>query len=283
MTLKLSDMIDSVTKVPALPQIVVKLLDLLQNPDTSASQIEELIQKEPGLATQVLKLVNSAFYAMPSPIGDIKRAVTILGFREIKNIVIANSISKAFKGIKMPKSFNMTNFWRHSLVNACVAKFMAQNSNQVVEGDAFTLGLLHDIGKLVMAAYAPEFMEQTISYAIEKEIAFYDAEKVVLQTNHTEVGAWLSEKWKMPDILTESIRNHHNVTHYEKNVLTASVYFGNYIASVKKMRCDGSIERMPLNNNVWVVLGLKKDALRAVLDAVNKEIQAAEAMIACIE
>jgi putative nucleotidyltransferase with HDIG domain len=283
MPLKLSDITENVTKVPALPQIVVKLLELLQDPDTSAAQIEDLIQKEPGLAAQVLKLVNSAFYAMPTPIGDIKRAVTILGFREVKNIVVANSISKAFKGLKMPKNFNMTTFWRHSLVNACVTRFMAENSKQKAEGDAFTLGLLHDIGKLILAAYAPETLESIIKLAIEKEISFYDAEALVMSTNHTEIGAWLSEKWKMPPSLTDSIKNHHNPAHYEKHVLTASAHFGNYIASVKKMRCDGSIERMPLNNNVWTILGLQRDALRTVLESVNKEIQAAEAMVSSLE
>jgi len=283
MPLKLSDITENVTKVPALPQIVITLLELLQDPETSASQIEELIHKEPGLAAQVLKLVNSAFYAMPTPIGDIKRAVTILGFREIKNIVVANSISKAFKGLKFSKSFNMTTFWRHSLVNACVTRFMAENSKKKVEGDAFTLGLLHDIGKLILAAYAPETMEEIIKIAAEKEISFYDAEALHMSTNHTEIGAWLSEKWKMPPSLTDSIRNHHNPEHFEKNVLTASAHFGNYIASVKKMRCDGSIERMPLNNTVWNILGLQRDALRNVLESVNKEIQAAEAMVSCLE
>lgn len=283
MLLKLTDITENVTKVPALPQIVVKLLELLQDPDTSASQIEDLIQKEPGLAAQVLKLVNSAFYAMPTPIGDIKRAVTILGFREIKNIVVANSIGKAFKGVKLPKSFEMKTFWRHSLVNACVTRFMAENSNQKIDGDAFTLGLLHDIGKLILAAYAPETMEAIINYAIEKEISFFDAEKEFMVTNHPEIGAWLSEKWKMPASLTDSIRNHHNPEHFEKHVLTASSHFGNYIASVKKMRCNGSIERMPLNNCVWNILGLQRDALRTVLESVNKEIQAAEAMVSTME
>jgi putative nucleotidyltransferase with HDIG domain len=177
----------------------------------------------------------------------------------------------------------MKTFWRHSLVNACVTRFMAENSKQKIEGDAFTLGLLHDIGKLIMAAYVPETMEKIIKHAIEKEISFFDAEKEFLTTNHTEVGAWLSEKWKMPGSLSESIKNHHNPAHFETHVLTASAHFGNYIASVKKMRCDGSVERMPLNNNVWNILGLQRDALRTVLESVNKEIQAAEAMVSSME
>ncbi len=279
----LQDITSNVTKIPALPQIVVKLLELLQDPDTSAGQIESLIQKEPGLAAQVLKLVNSAFYAMPTPIGDIKRAVTILGFREIKNIVVANSVGKAFKGVKLPRCFNMTTFWRHSLVNACVTRYMAESSERPMEGDAFTLGLLHDIGKLILAAYAPEELEKVILVAEQKEIAFYDAEMEVLGTNHTELGSWLSDKWKMPTQLTEAIANHHNPSHFETHVLTASAHFGNYIASVKKMRCDGSFERMPLNNNVWNILNLKREMLRSVLDSVNKEIQAAEAMLSTME
>ena len=126
-------------------------------------------------------------------------------------------------------------------------------------------------------------MEAIINYAIEKEISFFDAEKEFMVTNHPEIGAWLSEKWKMPASLTDSIRNHHNPEHFEKHVLTASSHFGNYIASVKKMRCNGSIERMPLNNCVWNILGLQRDALRTVLESVNKEIQAAEAMVSTME
>ncbi|PCJ51830.1 MAG: hypothetical protein COA79_25285 [Planctomycetota bacterium] len=282
MATTLNDITSSISKVPALPQIVVKLMEMLQDPETSASNIENLIQKEPGLAAQVLKLVNSAFYAMASPIGDVKRAVTILGFREINNIVVANSVGKAFKGMKMANNFDMMTFWRHSLVNACVTRFMAEQSKKNVEGDAFTLGLLHDIGKLLMSVYAPEETVKIIALAEEEEISFIEAESKIIDTNHAEVGAWLAEKWKMPTSICDSIRNHHNPDHYEKHVLTASTHFGNYIASVKKMRCDGSFEQMPLNPNVWSILGLKRESLRTVLDQVKNEIQAAESMLSAM-
>ncbi len=275
----LESIVGNLKVVPALPELVVKLMSMLDDPEVKISDVAKVISKDPGLGVQILKTVNSAFYSLNSRIGNIDRAITILGFREIKNIVLANSVSKSFKGYKGITDLSIMDFWKHSLVNGCVMRCMARKTHCPGGGDAFSIGLLHDIGKLVLISAAPQETEEIVRIAREKELAFCEAEQDVLETTHSKIGGWLLNEWRLPEAFTNIITGHHDKQAYETDPLTGCCYFGNFIAELKNVGGSGSFSKMRLSGRAWSMLGMERGDLKAMIALANKEIEKADTIL----
>lgn len=275
----LESIVGNLKSVPALPELVIKLMNMLDNPDVNISEVAKVISRDPGLGAQILKTVNSAFYSLNSRIGNIDRAITILGFREIKNIVMANSVSKSFKGFAGIEDLSIMDFWKHSLVNGCVMRCVARKTHCPGGGDAFSIGLLHDIGKLVMISAAPEETKEIVRIAKEKETAFYEVERNVIDTSHAEIGGWLLREWRLPESFTNIITGHHDKQAYESDPLTGCCYFGNFIAELKHVGGSGSFSKMRLSAKAWSMLGMERSDLKAMIALANKEIEKADTIL----
>ena len=275
----LDQIVGDLNRIPALPQIVVQLLNMLDDPDADISDIAKIMSKDPGLGAQILRTVNSAFYSLNNRIGDINRAITILGFREVKNVILANSVSKSFKNFKGIADIKIDDFWKHSLVNGCVMRCMARKTHCSGGGDAFSIGLIHDIGKLIMISAAPEETKEVLRQARENGTSFYEAEQQVMETDHSELGAWVCRKWRLPDNFSRIIAGHHSRESYECDELTACCYFGNFVAALKHVGGSGNFEQMRLSGKAWSMLGMKRDDLKAMIALANKEISKAEVLL----
>ncbi len=202
--------IDCIRELPTLPAIVLKVNQMLQDLDTTANQLSRVIETDQAMTAKILKLVNSSFYGFKSTIGSISTAVTILGFNTVQHAVVSLSVMKSFARIKNLKRLNIQDFWRHSLAVAIISKHLADHSDKTLSSDCFTGGLLHDIGKLILAEYFPEHFEKIWLTMIDSAISFVDAEKMADTVNHAEIGAYLAEKWLLPQPLVDAIRHHHS-------------------------------------------------------------------------
>ena len=203
--------IDAIRELPTLPAIVLKVNQMLQNLETTADQLRQVIETDQAMTAKILKLVNSSFYGFKSTISSIKMAVVILGFNTIQHAVVSLSVMKSFALLKNLKRLNIQDFWRHSLAVAITSKYLADHSDKTLSSDCFTAGLLHDVGKLILAEYFPEHFEKIWLTTVESAISFVAAEKMENTENHAQIGAYLSEKWLLPQPLVDAIRHHHNV------------------------------------------------------------------------
>ena len=198
----------AIRSFPGMPGTAVKLLALIDNPGMRVSQIEEILRHDPGLTANVLRLANSAYFGIPSKVGSIRQAVILLGLKRLIQMVIAACVSaimdKSVPGYDVPPG----ELWRHSIA----ASVAAEGLVKVLEVDAaeeiFTAALLHDVGKLVLGDFVKDEFSQ-IETAVSQGISFEMAEKIVLGTNHADVGARILTKWLLPPEIVNAVQFHH--------------------------------------------------------------------------
>lgn len=205
--------LNNIKDLPTLPAIALELNRMLQDNECTVDKVAGKIESDQSIASKVLKLINSAFFGLRSQVTNIHNAVVLLGFNSIRNIVLSVSVIKAFSDGSGKNGVDMTEFWNHSIATAMTAKYLAEVSGIGDAEDCFTTGLLHDIGKIVLAQYFSEIFFRIVDEMEDQNIPFSKAEKSHLdRMGHARVGGFLSDKWKFPAALTRSIEGHHSVT-----------------------------------------------------------------------
>ena len=233
--------IDGIRELPTLPAIVLKVNQMLQDPETTADQLCRVIETDQAMTAKILKLVNSSFYGFKSTISSISTAVIILGFNTVQHTVVSLSVMKSFARLKNLKRLNIQDFWQHSLAVAVISKYLADHSDKTLSSDCFTAGLLHDIGKLLLAEFFPEHFEKIWLTAVESAISFVDAEKMEDAVNHAEIGAYLAEKWLLPVPLVDAIRYHHSLFSSDQRA-SAIIGTADLLANACRPDPEGRIE-----------------------------------------
>jgi len=221
--------IQNILQLVPFPAVAMEVVRLVENPKTSASKLGEVISQDQALAAKVLKVANSPFYGFPKQISTINFAIVVLGFETLKEIVLSVSLASSLAN-KLDKDFEIEKFWRHSLLVGTTAKHLARDLGYRVSGEAFTAGLLHDIGILVIAQYFKKEFQQIVQIGKKREFPFEQIERRFLDNStHYEIGAWLAERWNFPDQLVEAISFHHQPHLAVKNPqLTSLVYLAEY-------------------------------------------------------
>jgi len=201
--------VSNLAKLSTLPHLASKVMELVENPKTSASTLAKILSADQILTARILKLANSAYYGFPRRISTLNLAIVVLGFNALRDLVLSISIIDQF-GIDTGENFQIEQFWRHALVVGRGARLLSRYVNYPVAGEVFVAGLLHDIGYPVMIQQFPEHFKKIYQYALDVDIPFNRAELKVLGFDHTQVGSWLAEGWNLPEKLVYAIRYHHS-------------------------------------------------------------------------
>lgn len=193
--------------LPALPQAALDALAALRENNASIDHCSALIGRDQALVARVLRLANSAFYGVPGRVGTIRDAVHLLGRRTLANLLATATLSQQFDARSCP-TFAFDGFWRHSIAVALACRGLAQ-ALRVDEEQAFTVGLLHDIGQLALAAQFPRQMDAALRRSQEVDDRQTAIEREVLGVDHVEVGARIAAHWRFPDAVVAAIAGHH--------------------------------------------------------------------------
>ena len=226
--------LDRIKEIPTLPTIVFELNQHLQNPETSIAKVSETIEKDQAMALKILKLVNSAFYGFRSKVSDVKNAVVLMGFNAVHNAIISVSVVNALPKTLLFQDFEMIEFWKHSLAVAVTSKNIAQTSGVESPDNCFVGGLLHDVGKVIMAQNFTEEFVKVWTLMQNDYLSFYEAEQRELPIDHTQIGAYLADRWQLPQGLTDAIRWHHDFqpdngsTGFMMNIHLADILVNSY-------------------------------------------------------
>ncbi|HPN37637.1 MAG TPA: HDOD domain-containing protein [Melioribacteraceae bacterium] len=220
--------LSNIYNLPSMSEIMLEVSKLLDNPNTNTALLSKKIGKDPGLATKILSIANSPLYGLPRKVSTIDFAILIIGYQDIKNIVIALSMIESFKN-KSDKYLEQKEFWLHSLLCGNASKRIAEDLGYRFGGEAFVTGLLHDLGVPVMHKYFhTPFLE--IYNRVINNVYCLDAEKEILGYTHQEMGKFLTNKWNLPSHLCDSINNHHHPSLATENqVLAAIVHLADYM------------------------------------------------------
>ena len=203
--IKLDDILMKVKDLPTLPDVVFKVNEIVNDPATSATYLENVISRDQAIAAKVLKLVNSAFYGLPGRVDTLSRAIPLLGFSTVRNLVMSVTVFD----ISSIGDFDMKQFWRHSFATSIAARAIGLVA-EFPEFETLSLaGLLHDIGKLVLFQHFSGQYRQVFELMGKKKLTFLQAEKSLYSIDHTIVGGEIAKKWSFPPNLRSSIEYHH--------------------------------------------------------------------------
>jgi putative nucleotidyltransferase with HDIG domain len=256
--------LDAIRDLPTLPKVALEINKLLDNPGATIGQVSNIITKDQAIASKILRLVNSSFFGLETKVSTISRAVIILGFNTVRNALVSVSILKAMKRAQN-KQVDLKLFWQHAISCAVVSKHLARSSHLGTPEDAFTAGLIHDIGKLVLAKYFPDQFIKIIDKLEMEHSSFYDSELNVIPVHHNEIGAHLARKWRLPALLCDAVNYSHGIFDFDAYPLACIVFCAEKMLASETFDdlTDYSID-LPQSKNI--------DTLRVVINNRNEWI-----------
>jgi putative nucleotidyltransferase with HDIG domain len=229
--------IREISHIATLPEITLKIIQLVEDPKSTAQDLHKVISHDPALCSRILKVVNSSFYGLPGQIGSINRAIVMLGLNAVKNIAIAASLAKLFRGGELTPDFAARDLWMHSMSTAATTKLIADELHFALADEAFLGGLIHDIGIMVeMQADRNKLIEVLSKLGTTpKGVPTQEmlaVEEQIFGANHQHFGAGLCDKWKFPRNFTLVTGHHHNPLEAppENRTLVSIVYLADRLA-----------------------------------------------------
>ncbi|MEI8379273.1 MAG: HDOD domain-containing protein [Planctomycetota bacterium] len=195
-----------------LPDIAVKALAIARDPNCTIKEFSSVIERDPKLATEILRITNSAFYAARSPIMNLKQAATRLGFAHCRNVILAASLGSAMRKLPLAEAWMQLVLWRHSVLTGIISMSINREFSLGFLGEEFTAGLIHDVGRSLFGVIAPTNFAAADPLDFEESGDFLQRERDVLHTDHCELGAWFIAHNKLPDALIAVVACHHSLT-----------------------------------------------------------------------
>jgi putative nucleotidyltransferase with HDIG domain len=200
--------VNKTTELRPLKSVATKAIQLAEDERAAAMDLAAVISSDQALTAKLLRLSNSAYYGYARRISNVREAVILLGMRTVRSVAISSGIIDAFQRTEVP-GFDQDLFWAHSVCVGLVSETIAKETRVARPEDAFTAGVLHDLGKLAMMLCEPEMGAETIELVLQEGMTWEAAERAVFGVNHHYVGARLAQRWKFPDPLVDAIREHH--------------------------------------------------------------------------
>lgn len=192
-----------------MPEIVAEVLRQTEDPTVALSDVSSIIERDPPLTAKLLMVSNSPYYGMRQVVGTLKLALVILGVREVRNIVLGVSMLDSLRDPNTERLLKQRGFWHHSVLVGALAKKLGTHLSLNLQGEDFIAGLLHDIGKMVLWRQLKEDYEKVFESAGGASGALCAAESAAFGFDHADAAAALSQKWNLPQTLTDSLRCHH--------------------------------------------------------------------------
>ncbi len=209
---RLEQLSQSIARMPSLSATMMKVLEICNAPETSPDDLNRVISLDPILAGKVLRLINSAYYSLRSPVTSLTRAVILLGLNTVKNLALSAAVLKSLEGKNSFRGLCANDFWLHSLGVGVAAKFLAAELGVPLaeREEYFVAGLLHDLGKIPLnREYAPEYSE-ALKKAEQENRSLHQTEEEIFGFNHCLVGEMIIDKWQLGRIFLNTLRHHHH-------------------------------------------------------------------------
>jgi HD-like signal output (HDOD) protein len=229
-------------RLPSLRSIETALKELLHADNRFTTQISEVIRRDPSLTARLLRLVNSVYYGLTSPVNSIEEAVFYLGVRQIRQLAVVTPVIEDFQKLAGASSFPWREFWQHCIATAILTRELTTSIMRPEDDSDYVAGLVHDVGKIVMASAFPQHFQAI--YLDEKEDPSEDLlarERRVLGVDHTELGSIYLSQHQLPGVLYEVARHHHEPENCQKaRELAAAVHIADMLARFARIGCSGN-------------------------------------------
>ncbi len=259
---ELDGLLDSFRDLPTIPEVLTRIWEVVEDPRSSARDLEQVVMHEPPLAAKVLRLANSAYYGGRGRIEDLRTAITTLGFDTLRNLAVCLSVASRLAGKGGDSVLDHRELWRHSVATAVIARRIGRAVGAENPEELFTAGLLHDIGKFVISLGRPGAYAEIVRRSHDEELEKIEAEREVLGYDHAEVGAGFARRWNFPARLEELIGGHHDPASDDRSVAARVLAVADRLANDlagEGLLLDGR-EEAPVVDEL-VALGLEPEAV----------------------
>ena len=250
----------SIKDLPPMPKIIYKAREVMANPKSGFKEIAEVIETDQAIAAKVLQVANSAYYGLSGMVSSIHQASVVLGHKTLEQLITMVSatslLGSHLKGYRMGSGA----LWRHSLAVALCSRVIASDRAPAMENDAFSVGLIHDAGKLALDRYILERKDR-VDDLLKTRTPFIDIERTVLGFDHTELALDLCTKWKLPENHATAIRFHHEPSQSDGNQLAYIVHTANFVAHQITADAADTGEANPLDPTALDFLALDEEDL----------------------
>jgi putative nucleotidyltransferase with HDIG domain len=266
--------IESIEHLPPTPTLMVKLIELFRQPGADVDEIVTLLRQDPALSVEVLRRCNSAYFAQDNPVMDINEAVFRMGFHEVYQMTVALSGTRALTpGEKVP-GFSAEALQRHSNIAAIASGALALDAGES-EGIAFTAGLLHDVGKLVLALGERERYVAVLEECRDSGASLSETEKMIFGFNHDEVGARLLQRWGVPvEVVMPALGHNDTQPRGEWHKFVALTNMGSRMANfIEKEKATGPFVQLPGVKPLTNFLKLKDNQVAEWEQAVRTKVK----------
>lgn len=272
--------VKEISHIATLPEVTVKIIELVEDPNSTAQDLHKIISNDPALCSRILKVVNSAFYGLPGQIGSINRAIVLLGLNAVKNIAIAASLSKLYRGGQLSPEFSAKDLWVHSISTAAAAKLVADAMKLGLPDEAFLAGLIHDIGVIVEMQHDREKLIDVIGRlgvkGGEPSEDMLAVEEQVFGATHQDFGRALCERWKFPKSFSYVTGSHHNPLELAagNRTLACVIYVADRLASQAEpegFRLD--LASLGFDQAVLDEIGLSSDQIASINEQLPQHIE----------
>ena len=276
----LEQVLASAQKLPPFPEIVGKVLPLIQRM-APVNEIEAVIKYDQAITAKVLALSQSPYYARRQPIRSLRDAIVILGQKQLIQVITIACSARYFRGDGSGYDLREGELWQHAVAVALMAEIVAQRTGQHDLFAIYTAALLHDIGKTLLSLYVKDYYDVILPLVHKEKLRFVEAERRVLGIDHQELGATIARRWRFPPGVTTAIGFHHYPNEAKDfREVAAIVYVANRMVSAMGIGCglDGFLQ--PNQDDVFLELGLTSRMAEQFMATLHGALEETKAFLA---
>lgn len=277
---ELQKAVAKVTEISSLPEVTTKIIAVVEDPKSTAQDMHEIVKNDPALAAKVLKVVNSAFYGLPTQIANLDRAIVMLGLSAVKNLAMAASLARLFKPGKLSEKFDARDLWRHCIAVGVCARTLAETAGGHAE-EAFVGGLVHDMGLLVEYQLFPDKLKAIVERVeADRTLDFCTVERELIGADHQAFGNFMATKWKFPPGLRACISFHHNTENLKADHkrIVSLVRIADTICCQNELGFYLTAIAQEVTTDALTEVGLSEDQVGGVLEVLPEKLAEAEAI-----
>jgi len=264
----------NVRSIFSLPDVVIRVNDLIDSGEATNYELEQAILTDQALTAKVLRFANSTYFGFSGKVENVLKAISIMGHKELRNLVIASSVTSTFKGIP-PDLVDMDTFWNHSVTCGVTARLLASSVDN--RERFFIAGLLHGVGRLVLFSQYPKESAKVLSCMNQGEDAVIHEERKIFGFTHAQLGAELLKQWKLPPNIWKMVEYQFDPMkdaeyQYDASALCAAINIANYIqpCTNQKTNLEETIPDRALN--AWSYLGLSVEIIESLITVAKLQV-----------
>jgi putative nucleotidyltransferase with HDIG domain len=266
----LKQYVQQITQLPTIPVVAEQILKLVHDERTSVDKLSNIIENDPPITAKILSVANSAFFGYKVMTKTIHDSILRIGFNNVRDVALGVSLMTVFEDREGKlRAFDYQRIFNHSVTVGAVAQLISKDLKLRFTDEIFMNGILHDLGYLVLNKYFPDTYMQVLG-VFEKIKDLLEAEEAVFDFTHAEIGAWLAEKWNLPEGVLDAILYHHRPSLATRNSdRVAVIHIADYIVSRGLFSVISENPNYPLDPAALSILKISEDRLKEVEGKIN--------------